>query len=97
HKDRGDEDEDDTDEDGEEDAASAIRRIRIPDDPTVLSHLMSGIIQVELPRRQALLEADTTEDRLAELDRLLDRELELLGRRLRAWTVDRQMLAGRRN
>jgi Lon protease-like protein len=59
------------------------RRVVIPDDPTVLSYLLSGILQVELPRRQALLEAETTEERLQMLDGLLDRELTLLRRRLR--------------
>jgi uncharacterized protein len=62
------------------------RRVVIPDDPTTLSHLLAGIIQVELPRRQALLEADTTEDRLRELLVLIDREIFLLRRRLRAFT-----------
>ena len=89
---------DGTDAEGDPpDERSIVRRIRIPDDPTVLSHLMSGIIQVELPRRQALLEAGTTEARLADLDRLLDRELDLLRRRLRPWSLDRGMLAARRN
>ncbi len=73
------------------------REPRIPDDPTALSYLLSGIIQVELPRRQALLEAETTEARLADLDRLLDRELPLLSRRLRVWSADPRMLAIRRN
>ena len=58
-------------------------RLLIPDDPTTLSYLLSGIIQVELPRRQALLEAETTVERLAELLILLDRENLLLRRRLR--------------
>ena len=30
----------------------------------MLSYLLSGIVQVELPRRQALLEAETTVERL---------------------------------
>ena len=47
----------------------------IPDDPTVLSYLLSGIVQVELPRRQALLEAETTVERLEGLIALLEREL----------------------
>ena len=51
-----------------------------------LSYLLAGIIQVELPRRQELLEADTTEDRLRELLALIDRETFLLRRRLRAYT-----------
>jgi len=63
-------------------------RLLIPDDPTTLSYLLSGIIQVELPRRQALLEAETTVERLAELLVLLDRELLLLGQRLRYYAPD---------
>ncbi len=58
-------------------------RLLIPDDPTTLSYLLSGILQVELPRRQALLEAETTVERLADLLTLLDREIVLLGHRLR--------------
>jgi Lon protease-like protein len=61
------------------------RRVVIPDDPTTLSYLLAGIIQIELPRRQALLEADTTEDRLRDLLQLIDRETFLLQRRLRAF------------
>jgi Lon protease-like protein len=59
------------------------RQLLIPDDPTTLSYLLAGIVQIELPRRQALLEAETTEERLELLDRILDRELFLLRRRLR--------------
>jgi Lon protease-like protein len=62
------------------------RRVIIPDDPTTLSYLLAGIIQVELPRRQMLLEAETTEDRLRDLLLLIDRETFLLRRRLRAFT-----------
>ena len=69
----------------------------VPDDPTTLSHLLSGIIQVDLPQRQALLEAATTDERLAALDRLLDRELPLLARRLRVWSPDPRTAAGRQN
>jgi uncharacterized protein len=68
----------------------------IPDDPTVLSYLLSGIVQVELPRRQALLEADTTVDRLEGLIALLERELLLLGRRLRYFTPDPATIRGAR-
>jgi Lon protease-like protein len=63
--------------------------LAIPDDPTVLSYLLSGIVQVELPRRQRLLEAATTVERLEQLLVLLDREVFLLGRRLRCFTPDR--------
>ena len=61
------------------------RRVVIPDDPTTLSYLLAGIIQVELPRRQALLEAETTDERLRDLLELIDRETMLLRRRLRAF------------
>ena len=61
------------------------RRVVIPDDPTTLSYLLAGIIQIELPRRQALLEAETTDERLRDLLVLIDRETMLLKRRLRAY------------
>jgi Lon protease-like protein len=61
------------------------RRVVIPDDPTTLSYLLAGIIQIELPRRQALLEAETTDERLRDLLDLIDRETFLLRRRLRAF------------
>ena len=68
----------------------------IPDDPTVLSYLLSGIVQIELPRRQALLEASTTTERLEALVRLLDRELLLLAGRLRLFAPDPRLLRGAR-
>src|SRR4029079_19579188 len=43
--------------------------LTIPDDPTVLSYLLSGIVQIELPRRQALLEAAHTVGRLGAVAR----------------------------
>src|SRR5881628_813444 len=55
----------------------AARRLTIPDDPTILSYLLSGIVQVESLRRQGLLEMPTTERRLEELAHLLDREIAL--------------------
>ena len=61
----------------------AARRLIIPEDPTILSYLLSGIIQVDAAGRQRLLEADTTEKRLAALDGLIERELWMLRRRLR--------------
>ena len=69
-------------------------RLLIPDDPTTLSYLSSGITQVELPRRQALLEAETTVERLVHLLGLLDREILLLRRRLRLFTPDMSSRAG---
>jgi Lon protease-like protein len=62
---------------------AAARRLIIPEDPTILSYLLSGIIQVDAAGRQRLLEADTTEKRLAALDGLIQRELWMLRRRLR--------------
>lgn len=73
------------------------RRVVIPDDPTTLSYLLAGILQVELPRRQALLEADTTEERLRELLVLIEREIALLGRRWRAFTPGPAGLGPRRS
>jgi uncharacterized protein len=79
------------------DAEPPTRRdLDIPDDPTVLSYLLSGIVQVELPRRQALLEAETTVERLEGLVALLERELILLGRRLRYFTPDPATIRGPR-
>ena len=74
----------------------ATTSLAIPDDPTVLSHLLSGIIQVELPRRQRLLAASTTVDRLEELIGLLDREILLLARRLRLFAPEARTLDGLR-
>jgi Lon protease-like protein len=76
---------------------SRTRRVAIPDDPTVLSYLLAGILQIEAPRRQALLEADTTEDRLRGLLALIDRETLLLQRRLRFFRADVRMAGPRRS
>ena len=78
-------------------SASGRRRdLVIPDDPTVLSYLLSGIVQIELPRRQALLEAATTTERLEALVRLLDREVLLLKSRLRLFAPDPRLMRGPR-
>ena len=75
----------------------AARRLVIPDDPTVLSYLLSGIIQVDTTRRQQLLEAETTEERLIVLDQLIDRELWMLRRRLRFYVPETRVEPVRRN
>jgi uncharacterized protein len=75
----------------------ATRRLVIPDDPTTLSYLLSGIVQVDSLQRQVLLEAETTEDRLEALDDVLDRELWMLRRRLRHFAPDQSFAAVRRN
>ena len=77
-------------------AADRRSGLAIPDDPTVLSYLLSGIIQIELPRRQALLEAATTAERLDALVKLLDRELLFLGERLGLFAPDPRQMGGLR-
>ena len=79
-----------------EGAATTRADLDIPDDPTILSYLLSGIVQVELPRRQALLEARTTVERLDGLIALLEREVLLLGRRLRYFSPDPATIGGAR-
>ncbi len=77
-------------------ATDRRRELVIPDDPTVLSYLLSGIVQAELPLRQALLEAATTVERLEALVRLLDREILMLTHRLRLFAPDPRLLGGPR-
>ncbi len=88
---------DETDEDAAEAPETTSTSLTIPDDPTVLSYLLSGIVQVELPRRQRLLEAATTVERLEELIALLDREVLLLSRRLRLFSPDARIIEVRRS
>jgi hypothetical protein len=77
------------------DAGSVV--LRIPEDPSALSFLLTGIVQVEPDRRQALLEAASADERLRDIDALLDRELRLLGARLAPFAVDRRALAASEN
>jgi Lon protease-like protein len=84
-------------DDPEESDRPRKRRVTIPDDPTVLSYLLAGIVQVEAPRRQALLEAETTEARLRSLLRLIDREIFLLERRMRFFRPDARLQGSRRS
>jgi Lon protease-like protein len=80
------------------DDPDAVRvTLRIPEDPSALSFLLTGIVQVEPDRRQALLEAASADERLRDIDALLDRELMLLGARLAPIAVDRRGLAGSSN
>ena len=81
----------------EVDEEDAIRALRVPDDPSALSFLLTGIVQAELDRKQALLEASTAEERLRDLDGLLRRELDLLDQRLGLYVPDRSSLADRLN
>lgn len=93
---RVDPDDDDAPDDNAPDPEPETTSLTIPDDPTVLSYLLSGIVQVELPRRQRLLEAATTVERLEELIALLDREVLLLARRMRLFTPDLRRMDGPR-
>ena len=72
-------------------------RLAPPDDPTTLAHVVSGLVQAELPRRQRLLEASSTEERLADLDALLGREIALLSRRLAPYVPDPRLSTLHRN
>lgn len=74
-----------------------LESLRVPDDPSALSFLLTGIVQAELDRKQALLEAPTAEERLRDLDGLLRRELDLLDQRLGLYLPDRRALADRLN
>ena len=80
------------------DDPDAVRvALRIPEDPSALSFLLTGIVQVAPDRRQALLEAASADERLRDIDALLDRELRLLGARLAPFAVDRRALTGADN
>jgi Lon protease-like protein len=84
-------------EDAEERLEISSADLTIPDEPTTLSYLLTGIVELDLPRRQALLEASTTEIRLGALAAVLEREIELLGRRLRIYAPDLRVAYARRN
>ena len=59
-----------------------VRESKLPSDPTTLSYFIAGVLQAQLPDKQALLEASTTSKRLeSELD-LLRRESEVLKRQV---------------
>lgn len=77
--------------------ADVAAELVVPDDPTALSYLMAGLVQVEPTRRQRLLEAATTEERLVALDALLRREIRLLADRLAVHSADPRLLQLRRN
>jgi len=79
------------------DAELTLEMLRVPDDPSALSFLLTGIVQAEVDRKQALLEAATAEERLRDLDELLRRELDLLHQRLGLYVPDRRNLADRLN
>jgi uncharacterized protein len=79
------------------DRSELAAALHIPEDPSTLSFLLTGIVQVDVRQKQALLEAPSAEVRLDAIDALLDRELVLLGNRLAPFTLDQKLLAARAN
>jgi Lon protease-like protein len=99
---RDDDEDDDEAADALDDAlgggpAELAAALHIPDDPSQLSFLLTGIVQVEPEARQRLLEATSAEARLRQLDALLDRELVLLRKRLAPYQADRRALLASAN
>lgn len=76
---------------------AAARRLTSTSDPTVLSYVITGLVQVELAIRQNLLEAPDTVSRLSGLNALLVREIQLLSRHLKPLVLDPAVSAQRRN
>jgi len=76
---------------------AAARRLTSTSDPTVLSYVITGLVQVELAIRQNLLEAPDTVSRLSGLDAVLVREIQLLSRHLKPLVLDPAVSAQRRN
>jgi Lon protease-like protein len=76
---------------------AAAKRLTSTSDPTVLSYVITGLVQVELGIRQNLLEAPDTVSRLTGLDAVLVREIQLLSRHLKPLVLDPAVSALRRN
>ena len=76
---------------------AAAKRLTSTSDPTVLSYVITGLVQVEQDRRQNLLEAPDTVSRLLGLEQILRREIGLLSRHLKPLVVDASATAQRRN
>ena len=76
---------------------AAAKRLTSTSDPTVLSYVITGLVQVEQDRRQNLLEAPDTVSRLLGLEQILRREIGLLSRHLKPLVVDPSATALRRN
>jgi Lon protease-like protein len=76
---------------------AAARRLTATSDPTVLSYVLTGLVQVELAIRQDLLEAPDTVSRLMGLDAILRREIRLLSKHLKPLVLDPAINVLRRN
>jgi Lon protease-like protein len=85
------------DEAGTDTGEAGRRILAIPGDPTLLSHLLSGIVELDLARRQTLLEHETTDGRLGDLASILAREIAFLDGRLRVYSPDPRLEVATRN
>ena len=63
-------------------AGETSTELELPEDPELLSYLVSATLQVETSHKQQLLETDSAEERLRLCLALLRREAVLLGRQL---------------
>ncbi|HXG40833.1 MAG TPA: hypothetical protein VNJ28_07815, partial [Candidatus Limnocylindrales bacterium] len=71
--------------------------LEIPREPIAFSYLVAGLLQVDHPTRQRLLETPAADARLAALDRLLEREIDLLGQGLLPHLPDPRLVGTNRN
>jgi Lon protease-like protein len=76
---------------------ASAQRLLGSGDPTAVSYLLTGLVQLDLAARQALLEVPDTVGRLGRLDRALFHEQRMLERGLRPLALDLGVLALRRN
>jgi uncharacterized protein len=76
---------------------ASARRLIAQGDATAVSYLLTGLVQIDLASRQALLEIPDTTARLLRLDEHLAREQHLLGRHLHPMALDLETLTIRRN
>jgi Lon protease-like protein len=76
---------------------ASARRLLRRGDPTAVSYLLTGLVQLHLAARQALLEVPDTMSRLRRLDQVLAGEQRLIARGLRPLVLDLSDLPLRRN
>jgi len=76
---------------------ASARRLIAEGDPTAVSWFLTGLIALDLPARQTLLETPDTVARLRRIERHLEREITFLARNLRPLAVDTELLVLRRN
>lgn len=76
---------------------ASARRLLENGDATAVSYLLTGLVQLDLAARQALLEIPDTTARLRRLDVHIAREQRMLVRHLRPMALDLELLALRRN